>query len=82
LKPAQGNSSVRPYLEKPFTKIGLVEWLKVKALSSRPVPQKKCGVVWGGEQGGSGYLEGFSIRQPWCFLTVGKLPLWGSVFHL
>jgi hypothetical protein len=28
------NSSVRPYLEKPFTKLGLVEWLKVKALSS------------------------------------------------
>jgi hypothetical protein len=28
------NSSVRPYLKKPFTKIGLVEWLKVKALSS------------------------------------------------
>jgi hypothetical protein len=27
---------VRPYLEKPFTKIGLVEWLKVKALSSSP----------------------------------------------
>jgi hypothetical protein len=25
---------VRPYLEKPFTKIGLVEWLKMKALSS------------------------------------------------
>jgi hypothetical protein len=25
---------VRPYLEKPFTKVGLVEWLKVKALSS------------------------------------------------
>jgi hypothetical protein len=24
-KPAQKNSSVRPYLEKPFTKIGLVE---------------------------------------------------------
>jgi hypothetical protein len=24
----------RPYLEKPFMKIGLVEWLKVKALSS------------------------------------------------
>jgi hypothetical protein len=24
------------YLEKPFTKIGLVEWLKVKALSSSP----------------------------------------------
>jgi hypothetical protein len=30
-KPA--NYSVRPYLKKPFTKIGLVEWLKVKALS-------------------------------------------------
>jgi hypothetical protein len=27
---------VRPYLEQPFTKIGLVEWLKVKALSSSP----------------------------------------------
>jgi hypothetical protein len=25
---------MRPYLEKLFTKIGLVEWLKVKALSS------------------------------------------------
>jgi hypothetical protein len=41
LKPALANSSSRPYLEKPFTKIGLVEWLKVKALSSRPLPQKK-----------------------------------------
>jgi hypothetical protein len=39
-KPAPANSSLRPYLEKPFTKIRLVEWLKVKALSSRPVPQK------------------------------------------
>jgi hypothetical protein len=27
---------VRPYLEKPFTKIGLVECLKVEALSSSP----------------------------------------------
>jgi hypothetical protein len=26
----------RPYLEKSFTKIGLMEWLKVKALSSSP----------------------------------------------
>jgi hypothetical protein len=34
-KPEQANSFVRPYLEKPFTKIGPVEWLKVKALSSR-----------------------------------------------
>jgi hypothetical protein len=32
---------VRPYLEKPFTKIGLVEWLKGKALSSRPRTKKK-----------------------------------------
>jgi hypothetical protein len=31
---------VRPYLEKPFTKIGLVEWLKVKPLSSGPSAAK------------------------------------------
>jgi hypothetical protein len=36
LKPAQTNSSARPYLEKPFTKIGLMEWLRVKALNSSP----------------------------------------------
>jgi hypothetical protein len=30
-KPAQGNSSCDPILKKPFTKKGLVEWLKVKA---------------------------------------------------
>jgi hypothetical protein len=29
-KLAWANSSKRPYLEKPFTKIGLVKWLKVK----------------------------------------------------
>jgi hypothetical protein len=40
-KTARANSSVRPYLEKPFTKIGLVEWLKVKALSSTPSTAKK-----------------------------------------
>jgi hypothetical protein len=39
-KLAQADSSVRPYLEKPFTKIGLVEWLKVKALSSSPCTAK------------------------------------------
>jgi hypothetical protein len=33
-------SFTRPYLKKPFRKVGL-EWLKVKALSSSPVPQKK-----------------------------------------
>jgi hypothetical protein len=32
---------LRPYLEKPFTKIGMVEWLKVKALSSSPRTAKK-----------------------------------------
>jgi hypothetical protein len=32
---------VKPYLEKPFTKIGLVEQLKVKALSSSPSIHKK-----------------------------------------
>jgi FixJ family two-component response regulator len=31
---ACNQSGSRPYLEKPFTKIGLVEWIKVKALSS------------------------------------------------
>jgi hypothetical protein len=31
---------VRPYLKKPFTKIGLVEWLKVKVLSSSPSTAK------------------------------------------
>jgi hypothetical protein len=35
-KPAWANSSVRPYLKKRFTKIGLLEWLKVKAMSSNP----------------------------------------------
>jgi hypothetical protein len=28
-------------LKKPFTKMGLVEWLKVKALSSSPSTAKK-----------------------------------------
>jgi hypothetical protein len=32
---------VRPYLKKPFIKIGLVESLKVKALSSSPSTAKK-----------------------------------------
>jgi hypothetical protein len=37
-----GKKFPRPYLKKPFTKIGLVEWLKVKALSSSPsAPHKK-----------------------------------------
>jgi hypothetical protein len=32
---------MRLYLEKPFIKMGLVEWLKVKALSSSPSTAKK-----------------------------------------
>jgi hypothetical protein len=32
---------VRPYLEKPLTKKGLVQWLKVKALSSSPSTAKQ-----------------------------------------
>jgi hypothetical protein len=32
---------VRPYLEKPFTKTGLVDRLKVEALSSSPSIAKK-----------------------------------------
>jgi hypothetical protein len=35
-KATLGKYIVRPYLKKHFTKIGLVEWLKVKALSSNP----------------------------------------------
>jgi hypothetical protein len=35
-KPAWANSSLDPILKKPITKIGLVEWLKLKALSSNP----------------------------------------------
>jgi hypothetical protein len=34
LKPTWVNKFTRSYLEKPFTKIELVDWLKVKALSS------------------------------------------------
>jgi hypothetical protein len=32
---------MRPYFKKPFTKIGLVEWLKVNALSSCSSTEKK-----------------------------------------
>jgi hypothetical protein len=39
--PARANNSQDLNLKKPFTKIGLVEWLKVKALSSSPSTAKK-----------------------------------------
>jgi hypothetical protein len=45
-KPAQANSSERPYLEKLFTKIGLVERLRVQALSlSNSTKEKKGACV-------------------------------------
>jgi hypothetical protein len=41
-KPTQANSLRDTCLKKPFTKkVGLVEWLKVKALSSSPSTVKK-----------------------------------------
>jgi hypothetical protein len=45
LKPVQANSLGEPYLEKTLQQKGLVEWLKVKALSSNLSTRKKvfCG---------------------------------------
>jgi hypothetical protein len=40
-KPAWANTSTRPYLEKTHHKKGLVEWLKVKTLSSSPSTAKR-----------------------------------------
>jgi hypothetical protein len=40
-KPTWGNSSARPYLENTHHKKGLVEWLKVLALSSNPRTSKR-----------------------------------------
>jgi hypothetical protein len=46
LKPAWANSSNRPYLKKTIHKKGMVEWLKVLALSSNPsTGKKKLGVL-------------------------------------
>jgi hypothetical protein len=42
LKSTPANSSQDPISEKPITKTGLVEWLKVKALSSKPSSKPKC----------------------------------------
>jgi hypothetical protein len=39
-KASPGKWFMRSYLKKPFTKRGLVEWLKVKALSSSPSTAK------------------------------------------
>jgi hypothetical protein len=40
-KPATAKCSLRPSLEKILHKKGLVEWLKVEALSSNPSTSKK-----------------------------------------
>jgi hypothetical protein len=40
-KPAQSNSLQDPISKKPVTKIGLVEWLRMKVLSSSPSTTKK-----------------------------------------
>jgi hypothetical protein len=39
-KPVSSKSFMTPYLEKTHRKKGLVEWLKVKALSSNPSTAK------------------------------------------
>jgi hypothetical protein len=41
LKSDWANSSQDPILKKPITKKGLVEWLKMKALSSNPSTTQK-----------------------------------------
>jgi hypothetical protein len=40
-KPTWANKFARPYLENTHHSNGLVEWLKMKALSSRPSTTKK-----------------------------------------
>jgi hypothetical protein len=52
LKPAWASSSQDPILEKPITKIGLLEWLKMKVLSSSPSTterKKKAGIQIAGK---------------------------------
>jgi hypothetical protein len=41
LEPAQANSTQDLISKKPITKKGLVQWLKVKALSSKPRTAKR-----------------------------------------
>jgi hypothetical protein len=61
LKPAWANSSERPYLQKPFTKIVLVEWLKVKFLSSNSSATKN--------------KKERKFKKPAPFSSVGSVPL-------
>jgi hypothetical protein len=51
LKPIWANISTSPYLKKCFTKIELVEWLKIKVLSSSPSIAKKK-KKWGTQNSG------------------------------
>jgi hypothetical protein len=60
-KAAWENSSARPDLKKPFTKTGLVEWLKMKAMSLSPSTAKKkkdSVLAWG-----------------WSSLDLGSIPI-------
>jgi hypothetical protein len=47
-KSARANRSVRPYLENPFTKIGLVEWLEFKPSiekkGKKTMPVLRCSI--------------------------------------
>jgi hypothetical protein len=54
-KASPGREFTKPYLEKPFTKTGLVQWLKVKALirSFRPAKTK----LWQGKKAESDCLK-------------------------
>jgi hypothetical protein len=55
LKPAQANSLRDPILKKTHHKKGLVEWLKVKALSSNLSTKNKVRCLW--ETSDSGFLQ-------------------------
>jgi hypothetical protein len=46
-KPAWVNSSRDNVLKKPFTKKGLVEWLKVKGLSTGKKKKRVVTAAWG-----------------------------------
>jgi hypothetical protein len=67
----QANSSWGSYLEKPCTKKGLVEWLKVKALSSSPstAKKKKKKKEWGRGEAGEG-LDSLKLQ----FSVIIRIP--------
>jgi hypothetical protein len=58
---------MRLHLEKPVTKIGLVEWLKVKALSSSPSTSKNkiCTTFYKNQD-----VAGVYCPMVECFLNV------------